>query len=246
MCMSTRTPSRPRSSASRLPPRYRHPLCHCVRHTTTKEPQLPVLSLHLLRAVTGSQAVMSGKSVVIDNTNPSVSARAEFIKIAKQKGWLSFCPLAASVASYCLLPPAPRSILPVCSLLHQSAPPNAPLHNRAGIPVRCFVFQMPENLALHLNTVRMVLLFALSRAVCVFVCYTDSTQKMTNGAVKVPQVAYSILSLLAISLCACSPPPADTYKKQYVEPALKEGFSEIKARFSFRFHLCACAYGSCC
>ena len=31
-------------------------------------------------------AVNSGKSVVIDNTNPGKAARADFIKIAKKKG----------------------------------------------------------------------------------------------------------------------------------------------------------------
>jgi len=90
------------------------------------------------------ESLASGKSVVIDNTNPSPAARAEFISIAKE----------------------------------------------AGVPVRCFRFDVTEDLAKHLNYYR---------------------ERITEGEHKhVPRIGYA------------------KYKKDFVEPKLSEGYSEIK------------------
>eukprot|EP01133_Synstelium_polycarpum_P004341 gene4341-5068_t len=88
------------------------------------------------------EALAAGKSVVIDNTNPTVAARKEYIDIAKA----------------------------------------------AGVPVRCFQFLTSIELAQHMNYYR----------------------ERTIGVKHVPSIAYNI------------------YKKNFKEPSLKEGFSEIK------------------
>ncbi|ELR24286.1 DNA 3'phosphatase [Acanthamoeba castellanii str. Neff] len=88
------------------------------------------------------KALAQGKSVVIDNTNPSDSARALYINIAKER----------------------------------------------GVPVRCFTFKTPIELAQHLNVYR----------------------ENMSGVKRVPGIAYNM------------------FKKQYVEPRLAEGFTEIK------------------
>jgi bifunctional polynucleotide phosphatase/kinase len=89
-------------------------------------------------------ALAQGKSVAVDNTNPSVDIRSQYIAIAK----------------------------------------------RAGVPVRCFRFNVDEMLAQHLNYFR---------------------ERITAGAsAHVPRIGYA------------------TFKKQFVEPELSEGFTEIK------------------
>jgi len=89
-------------------------------------------------------ALAEGKSVVIDNTNPKIDGRSDYIAAAK----------------------------------------------KAKVPVRCFRFDVSEDLAKHLNYYR---------------------ERITNGASPhVPRIGYAV------------------YKKNYVEPTLKEGFSEIK------------------
>lgn len=99
-----------------------------------------------------TEALRSGSSVVIDNTNPSQAIRSAYIKIAQQ----------------------------------------------FGVPVRCFRFDVEEDLAMHLNHYR---------------------EQITQGSsAHVPRIGYAM------------------YKKQFEEPVLSEGFSEVRhVRFVAKF-----------
>jgi bifunctional polynucleotide phosphatase/kinase len=89
-----------------------------------------------------------GKSVVIDNTNPSRSAREEYIRIATERGKIN-------------------SIQTFENQQHS----NISLFWSKGIPVRCFRFTTPLEVAEHLNQVRM---------------------NLSKGKVRVPGIAFNM------------------------------------------------------
>eukprot|EP00058_Branchiostoma_floridae_P014916 XP_002600404.1 hypothetical protein BRAFLDRAFT_284539 [Branchiostoma floridae] len=171
--------------------------CHLVAHGYTAINRDTLKTQAKCQQVS-KDALKSGKSVVIDNTNSSKAARAEYITIAKKAGTVCLAcwdvtnrrlHMIRRLKRFGVSVPDLKSgnvgatCKSVITLTHVSLTP-------AGVPVRCFHLVTPFDLAHHLNYFR---------------------QTQTKGTVRrIPDVAYNV------------------FKKNFEEPTTAEGFTEVK------------------
>src|SRR4051794_40275596 len=87
-----------------------------------------------------SQALASGKSVVVDNTNPASATRAEYLELVKDRGEPARLVLLVTAHTHC--------VMGSCVLLG--------CLTATGCNARCFQFMAKEELAKHLNMYREV------------------------------------------------------------------------------------------
>jgi bifunctional polynucleotide phosphatase/kinase len=152
-----------------------------------------------------AEALAAGQSVVVDNTNPSAELRALYINAARKHG----CPVrcfhfivAEDVAKHLNMFREVR-----CCNTHGG-------YNSTAVDVVAAFFHFFVSAAVSISPRRahFAILLLLFVALCACsMMLLSSDQKLTNGAHKhVPRIAYNM------------------FKSKYQEPALREGFREIK------------------